>query len=68
MHDAATIQLMMIINTTGVKWLGGFFISMNIEYITLDEWRNGDETEGWNEKQNCWENAERFSIYIFLHQ
>jgi hypothetical protein len=29
---------------------------------------NGDETEGWNEKQNCWENAERFLIYIFLHQ
>ena len=30
--------------------------------------RNGDETEGWNEKQNHRENAERFSIYIFLHQ
>ena len=29
------------------------------------KWRwNG----GWNKKQNCWENAERFSIYIFLHQ
>ena len=27
--------------------------------------RNGDETEGWNEKQNHRENAERFSIYIF---
>ena len=24
--------------------------------------------EGWNEKQNHRENAERFSIYIFLHQ
>ncbi len=25
--------------------------------------------EGWNEKHNCcWENAERFFIYIFLHQ
>ena len=35
---------------------------------TLDEWRNGDETEGWNEKQNHRENAERFTIYIFLHQ
>ena len=30
--------------------------------------RNGDGTEEWNEKQNHWENAERFSIYIFLHQ
>ena len=30
--------------------------------------RNGDEMEGWNEKQNHRENAERFSIYIFLHQ
>ncbi len=48
-----------------IRW---FFISMNIELITLDEWWNGDETEGWNEKQNCWENAERFLIYIFLHQ
>ena len=26
---------------------------------------NGDETEGWNEKQNHREDAERFSIYIF---
>ncbi len=40
-----------------IRWL---FISMNIEQITLDEWWNGDETEGWNEKPNCWENAERF--------
>ncbi len=42
-------------------------------YISLhsfftDEWWNRDETEGWNEKQNCWENAERFLIHIFLHQ
>ncbi len=27
--------------------------------------RNGDETEEWNEKHNHWEDAERFSIYIF---
>ncbi len=27
-------------------------------------WWNG----GWNKKQYHWENAERFSIYIFLHQ
>jgi hypothetical protein len=27
--------------------------------------RNGDEIEGWNEKQNRGGNAERFSIYIF---
>jgi hypothetical protein len=24
--------------------------------------------DGWNEKQNHWEHAERFSVYIFLHQ
>jgi hypothetical protein len=24
--------------------------------------------EGWNEEQNCWENAEHVLIYIFLHQ
>ncbi len=63
-----TTNLNLRINNLHVmKWVGVFRIDehrINNTGWIAKWWWNG----GWNEKQNHWENAERFSIYIFLHQ
>ncbi len=68
MHNAATIRWMMIINTTGMKWLRQLF-HINDHRINNTGWMMKWRWNGGVERiakllRECW----TFLIYIFLHQ
>ncbi len=57
----ATIQWIMIVNATGMKWLKQLFHITEHRINNTGWMMKWWWAEGWNEKQNCcWENAERF--------